>query len=226
MSDSQEFLAHLAEKLGRPTPTSVQPVEFEVPYFRLTNAEERVDTLLNMWESLGGKGVKAQTPQEAAQALKIWFGDLQPEWPSHSIITWKELPDFAQSTLEQLNWSTQPFQELSSDRTERIHKISEAQLGVTGADYGIVQSGTLVLKSNPQRGRSVSLVPIRHLAFLAASSIRDELSELMAEFSATDAPPASIELISGPSRTSDIEMDLSIGVHGPVEAYLVVMLNQ
>lgn len=226
MSDSKEFLARLAEKLGRPTPTSVEPVEFEVPHFQLNNTEERVDTLLRMWGSLGGKGIKAQTPEEAATALKIWFGDLQPEWPTNSIITWEELPELAQQALEQLSWSTQPFQKLSSDRSERIHKIAQAQLGITGADYGIVQSGTLVLKSTPQRGRSVSLLPIRHLAFLAASSIRDELAELMTELSKAGAPPASIELISGPSRTSDIEMDLSIGVHGPVEVYLIVMLDQ
>ncbi len=45
----------------------------------------------------------------------------------------------------------------------------------------------------------------------------------MLELSKAGTPPASIELISGPSRTSDIEIDLSIGVHGPVEVYLIVM---
>lgn len=224
MSDPQDFIAHLAQKLGRPTPTSVEPLEFSFPHYHLNNQEERMDTLLANWEALGGQGIKARTPEEAVQALQDWFGDPVPEWLENtSIMVWEDLPDFAKNTFEQLHWATQAYSDPSKDRAARITAVAQAQLGVTGADYGIVQSGSLVLKSNPQRGRAVSLVPPRHLTFLAASKIKDELAEIMEELLTSGAPPATIEIISGPSRTSDIEMDLSIGVHGPIEVYLVIM---
>lgn len=224
MSDPQDFIAHLAQKLGRPTPTSVEPIDVSFPHYQLNNQEERMDTLLMNWELLGGKGIKARTPDEAVPALKNWFGDPQPEWLNNtSIITWGELPDFAKNTFEQLHWATLSYPDSSDDRATRISTVAQAQLGVTGADYAIVQSGSLVFKSNPQRGRAVSLVPPRHLTFLPASKIKDELAEIMEELLTTGAPPAAIEIISGPSRTSDIEMDTSIGVHGPIEVYLVIM---
>lgn len=224
MNNDLEFIAHLAQKLGRPTPTSIEPIEVKYPHFQLNTLDERIDTMLSTWESLGGKGIKARTPDEAVQSLKTWFGDPQPEWlNSTSIMTWGELPDFAKNTFAQLQWATQSYPDFSDDRLTRVSTIAQAQLGVTGADYGIVQSGSLVLKSSPQRGRAVSLVVPRHLTFLPASKIKDELAEIMDELLASGAPPAAIEIISGPSRTSDIEMDLSIGVHGPIEVYLVVM---
>jgi L-lactate dehydrogenase complex protein LldG len=224
MRNTQEFIAHLAQKLGRPTPTSIEPVEVHYPHYQLNSLEERIDTLLSNWESLGGKGIKARTPEDAMPALKKWFGDPQPEWLNNtSIMTWGELPDFAKITFELLNWATLAYPDSSDDRAHRISAAAQSQLGVTSADYGIVQSGSLVLKSNPQRGRAVSLVPPRHLTFLPASKIKDELAQIMEELLSSGAPPAAIEIISGPSRTSDIEMDLSIGVHGPIEVYLVVM---
>lgn len=227
MSNPQDFIDHLALKLGRPTPTSVEPIKVHFPHYRLNSQEERIDTLIKNWESLGGKGIKAKNPEEAAEALKSWFGDPEPEWLNNtSIVTWGELPDFAKNTFEQLHWTTQSYPDSSDDRSARIALVAQSQLGVTGADYGIVQSGTLVQKSNTHRGRAVSLVPPRHLTFLAGSTIKDELGQIMEELLTAGAPPAAIELISGPSRTSDIEMDLSIGVHGPIEVYLVVMTEQ
>lgn len=62
----------------------------------------------------------------------------------------------------------------------------------------------------------MSLIPPRHLTFIEVSKLRDNLGEVLQEVSA-------IELITGPGRTSDIERDLSIGVHGPIEVDVVIM---
>jgi len=226
MSNHQEFIANIAQKLGRPTPTSVQPVEVKFPLFRLKSQEERTDKFLSTWELMGGKGVKATTHEEATKALKDWFGE-QPEWLSpHAIVTWNELPVMARACLEELGWTALTYSELAENRAERSVAIGKAELGITGADYAIVQSGSLVLKSSSKRGRAVSLVPIRHLTFIPESLIRDSLDQVMEELMNGGDIPAAIEIISGPSRTSDIEMDLSIGVHGPVEVYAIVILNQ
>lgn len=226
MSSHHEFIEHLASKLGRPTPTSVQPLEITVPLYRLNSQEERMDKFLSIWESLGGKGVKVTTSEEAVNAIKSWFSE-QPEWlSSHAIVAWSELPVMARTSLEQLGWRSRPYSELGESAADRTIAIGQAELGITSADYGIAQSGSLILKSSPKRGRSVSLVPTRHLAFIPGSVIRDSLDQIMEELGHADNLPAAIEIISGPSRTSDIEMDLSIGVHGPIEVYAIVIANQ
>lgn len=223
MNNRQEFIAHIAKKLGRPTPTSVEPIKLNFPLYRLNSQEERIEKFLKMYEAMGGKAAIATTAGEAAQALKGWFGE-KPEWlKSNAIVAWNELPTMARATLEELGWPAHSYGDLPS--TERNTIMDKAELGITGADYGIAQSGSLVLKSSSKRGRAVSLVPIRHLTFIPASMLRDSLDLVLDELMGSDIP-AAIEIITGPSRTSDIEMDLSIGVHGPVEVYCILMADQ
>ncbi|MGI1658688.1 MAG: LutC/YkgG family protein [Desulfitobacterium sp.] len=225
MSNRQEFIANIAKKLGRPTPSSVTPIEVTYPLFQTNSPEERLEGFLKMFETMGGKVAKAATSAEAAETLKAWFGE-KPEWlDANKVVTWNELPTMARACLEELGWPARIYADLPASREERYAIMDKAELGITGADYGIVQSGSLVLKSNAKRGRAVSLVPIRHLAFIPASAIRDRLDQVLAELKESSIP-AAIEIISGPSRTSDIEMDLSIGVHGPVEIYCIVIDNQ
>ncbi len=94
---------------------------------------------------------------------------------------------------------------------------------MTTASAGIAASGTLLLQSAPDRPRCVSLLPRVHIALLREVDICTHLGEAMAGVS---ADPASMTLfVTGPSRTSDIENDLSIGVHGP-EAVIVLLLSE
>jgi len=107
-------------------------------------------------------------------------------------------------------------------KTLNLSMIAEhTRLGITGADWGIAQSGTIVTVEGQNRGRIVSLLPPKHLTFLPITSLRDNLGQVMAElfFSGSSA---AIEFITGPSRSADIEMDLSIGVHGPKEVFALL----
>jgi len=223
MSERQEFIAHIAQKLGRPTPSTMEPLVLNFPLFRLNSQEERIDKFIKIFEGLGGKATTASTAGEAAQALKNWFGET-PSWLNNTaIVTWGELPTMARACLEELGWPARTYGEIPAE--ERKAFLDRTELGITGADYAIAQSGSLVLKSSPKRGRGVSLAPIRHLTFVSASVMRDSLDQVMDELMQEEVP-AAIEIITGPSRTSDIEMDLSIGVHGPVEVYAIVMVDQ
>ncbi len=90
---------------------------------------------------------------------------------------------------------------------------SEIHLGLTGADSAIAESGTLILTEAPDRPLTASLVPEIHLAILPASKIKKRLPEALASPTIHQAGAAT--LISGPSRTADIEMTLTVGMHGP-----------
>lgn len=226
MTNTNEFISQLASKLGRATPTAPpQPVSINVPQYHLPGPKERVSSFLSNWQALGGKGRVVNSLEDTVKCLREWFGDLQPTWPdkSQSIVAWDMLPTVAEFAFAALEWPLVRYAQTAQISRDRYTLAAHAELGVTGADWGISLSGTLVINSNPQRGRAISLLPPRHLAFIEASKLRDNLFEVLAELTSLGVPPSAIEMISGPSRTSDIEMDLSIGVHGPIEVYVMVI---
>lgn len=94
--------------------------------------------------------------------------------------------------------------------------------GVTAARAAIAETGSLVLWPGPAEPRLLSLLPPVHVAVLRASDIRDSLAEVMAEQGWAAAMPTNVVLVSGPSKTADIEQTLAFGVHGPKR--LVVLL--
>ena len=227
MSHVNDFISQLASRLGRPTPTDLPTaVDFQVPQYRLSNPGERTTIFLHNWQALGGKGAMVKTEDEALTCLKEWFGDLPLTWVKSNplaLIAWDSLPPFAESVFRTLDWTLARYTMSAPDPRDRYSVAAQAELGITGADWGIALSGTVITNSSPQRGRAVSLLPPRHLCFIEAAKLRDNLSEVLEEISALGSAPSAIEMISGPSRTSDIEMDLSIGVHGPIEVYVIVI---
>ena len=95
-------------------------------------------------------------------------------------------------------------------------------VGITSAQAGIAETGTLVLDSSVERNRLVSLVPPIHIAILDASKIFLTLGETLAALQNNAQLSPAITFITGPSRTADIELSLTLGVHGPQELYVVV----
>jgi L-lactate utilization protein LutC len=97
-------------------------------------------------------------------------------------------------------------------------------MGITIPALGVAQRGTLVLETGPSHGRSIDAVSMFHLPILLASRIRWSLEEALAE---TYAPgrrrPSAVSLVSGPSRTSDIEKISTLGAHGAVGIHLLVV---
>lgn len=92
--------------------------------------------------------------------------------------------------------------------------VAGACLGITGAVAGLARTGTLVVDSSRAGSRTVSLLPPVHLALLPATALLPDHGALLRSLDAA-ALPASLVLITGPSRSSDIELELTLGVHGP-----------
>jgi L-lactate dehydrogenase complex protein LldG len=103
--------------------------------------------------------------------------------------------------------------------------LFDCDLGVTGAQWGVAETGTLVLESDAERHRLASLVPSAHVALVEARNVRHTLGEVLRAINERGEGGLSraVTFITGPSRTSDIELTLAIGVHGPAELYVVVI---
>jgi L-lactate dehydrogenase complex protein LldG len=108
---------------------------------------------------------------------------------------------------------------------ERLERLSRDELfscdaGVTTAQWGIAETGTLVLESARERSRLLSLVPPIHIALLSTRCLCDSLGDALARVSPSSH---AITFITGPSRTSDIELTLVVGVHGPQTVHVLLM---
>ena len=96
-------------------------------------------------------------------------------------------------------------------------------IGITSADYALSDTGTLVMLASPAEARLVSLLPPAHLAVVPKERILTGLDELFTILPDPAAQTSSMVLITGPSRTADIEQILVRGVHGPGQLTVVIV---
>ncbi len=115
----------------------------------------------------------------------------------------------------------------AAERGRLRRLIADAELGLTGVDLAIAETGTLVLVSGAGRPRSTSLLPPYHIAVFDTTALIETLTQAAAFLEAWHggAQPADrgavISFITGPSRTADIELTLTRGVHGPKEVHAI-----
>jgi L-lactate dehydrogenase complex protein LldG len=114
-----------------------------------------------------------------------------------------------------------PFED--PDRAESLGALAELTVGLTGAHAAIAESGSIVLTSGPGRGRLASLLTPLHIAILRRDRIVRNLEDLFAQRPELPTMGSNCVIITGPSRTADIEMTLSRGVHGPREIHVIIV---
>jgi len=115
-----------------------------------------------------------------------------------------------------------------ANRKDFVMPESKADLGISGADYGLADSGTLVLRALPGQDRATSLLSPIHVAIIESEYILpgldDLITRLLLDFEEKGGLNSCLTLITGPSKTAGIEMNLVHGVHGPKELH-VILLN-
>lgn len=109
----------------------------------------------------------------------------------------------------------------------RVGQDAAVRVGLTGADAALAATGSLVLLSGPGRPRAASLLPPVHVAVLSAGRIVPDLESWWAAQAADGLAgvrqSSSVVVITGPSRTADIAMQLVMGMHGPREVHVVLV---
>ncbi len=127
------------------------------------------------------------------------------------------------------------FQEAGGDLPELIpydqeieqlkKTVFKADAGITSTYGAIAETGALILWSSAEEPRQMSLVPPIHIAVLKADKIYNTFVEVMQQENWAGGMPTNAFLISGPSKTADIELTLAFGVHGPKELIVLVIDN-
>ncbi len=177
-----------------------------------------LDRFLARFEELGGNARVVASSEEVAPAVV----GIARELGAERAALWETPAMRALGVRAALNaagvvaWSP-------TDGGDARQAMAEAAVGVTGVDAVLADTATLILGTDGTRPRGVSLLPPVHVAVIPEERILATLAEWLAEARAAGAMPSAYTFVSGPSRTADIELTLTVGVHGPGAVYAVVV---
>jgi L-lactate dehydrogenase complex protein LldF len=178
----------------------------EIPEAPPDSAPQK-DKILQFTEeltALGGHIISTSVPELPARLVSFLR-----ERNIDRVQVWDQIPGLKEDDLTNAGISVQ-------------HEADDTiKAGITGALAGVADTGTLVIPGGPSQPLTASLLPEIHIAVLRAADIEESLAQVFS-LHKVESYPATV-LVSGPSRTADIEMTLTIGVHGPGELHVFVV---
>jgi len=178
-----------------------------------TRREVPVDDLLSLFknnlEAVAGKCKVVSGESEASAAIQEIISYLKPQTLAVSD------SNTVSSVVDQINTNVTVLKNASKS------DLFDCDIGITCAQWAIAETGTLVLESETESNRLISLIPPVHICMLKAEKIRQTMGEVLECVRQSLNP--TVTFITGPSRTSDIELTLAIGVHGPKELHVIII---
>ena len=201
---------NIRRALGRTSQTPLTQ-RLPVPEGRPSESlDSEIETFLNEIKKLSGLG-RNLTSAEVDSELKA----LIDEQNIQKATVW-ETPRLRQLGMSEILNSLGV--ELVSPHADK-HELATCDLGITEADYLLPETGTLVLQSSAEKPRAVSLLPRVHLAVVHPAMLRADMHQVFSEARESHY----LVFITGPSRTADIELTVTLGVHGPRSLYVWMM---
>jgi L-lactate dehydrogenase complex protein LldG len=232
IQNREAFLNQIAAKLGRPRINT--PVERPNWKFRPQDEVLKDATQDELVEVLKEQCKKIHTTFYTTDQkdLPSVLNRVVEEYGGGPLVTWKD-ERFSQWGLESLMKQEWPERNVDvyewdfSKGEENISKAEKANIGITISEVTLAESGTVVLFSDENKGRTVSFLPKTYIALIPKSSLVPRMTQAarkMREIHQNTGHVAScINFITGPSNSADIELNLVVGVHGPVKAAYIVI---
>jgi L-lactate dehydrogenase complex protein LldG len=209
---SREHVLHrVRTALGRSagdTPAAAPPARIVIPN---VDMEARIASMLSKIEALAGRTHRAASPGDACRFVS--------EAIAGKTAIASNAPFLAECGITSL-----PGVRSGVTAKEELRGLcATADVGITSADYALADTGSLVMLSSTHEARMVSLLPPAHIAVVPLDRILTGLDELFSVLPDPAAQTSSMVLVTGPSRTADIEQILVRGVHGPGQITVVVV---
>ncbi len=217
MSDPSDVLTKVRRALGRtgPLPAPPEPPPINEAISRLVRSDQSLAELFTARATASKMYVESVGSAALPEKLVAFFHKNNSRRVALSDSPLLEKLGVAaalrQAGLEPHSWSS-----LSLDQ------LYDMDGAVTDVFAAVAETGSLVVRSTPQHGRALSLVPPVHAALVEPGNLLPDLIDLF-ELLSKQSNRSGLTIISGPSKTADIELNLVTGVHGPgvVKAFLV-----
>ena len=223
MSAKQNILAKLRNSLSGTTPVADNFDEALVTEPYTYTAAQRIPQLRKLMEAVHTEihlTSGAEWPALLAQLLRdrqLPSLLIAPTTAHGQKITqhWANNPD-----LPTLKSYDRPMEEWKAEL------FNDTPASLTGTLGAIASTGSLIMWPTREEPRLMSLVPPVHFALLKASEIRDNFYQVQQEFEWAQGMPTNALLVSGPSKTADIEQVLAYGAHGPKDLVVLILEDQ
>ena len=217
MEETRSVMDRVRAALGRTGPLAAAPSPPAIPepVVRLVHTE------LGLAELFAGKaaenkiGVEAVGPEDLASRVAAFLAGRGC----------KKVAMAASAALEKLGLAAAlrgaGLDAAAWDRMT-LEELYDYDCSVTDVYCAVAETGSLVIRNTPGHGKSLSLVPAIHVAVVRPADLVADLIDLFEKLT-RDGVGSNVVIISGPSKTSDIEMTLVTGVHGPqtVQVFLL-----
>jgi L-lactate dehydrogenase complex protein LldG len=222
MADRTEFLEAIRHRTraGRYRPTRASDIAWTPGDKPRESApiEDPPARFLEELEAVGGHGQRVESLEEA----RDYVVSLARERDAKLLVRWDV------EELERLGVD-EPLEEAGVEVTvwrnlEDFREVAAgADIGLSMAEWAIAETGSLVLTSGPGRGRTVTLLPQTYVAVIPTERVLSTVPEAIEKYAGNGGLPANVCFHTGPSRSGDIEMSLTIGVHGPGDVHVVLV---
>ena len=172
---------------------------------------ERAALFVRMAESAAASVDRAASPAEVPALIARWL-------KGHNLPAMARLaPD---PRITSLDWASQPLLETSVGGTDGSHLTS-----VTGAFAGIAETGTLALTSGAPSPTLLNFLPENHIVVIDAKDLAGSYEELWQRLKDRYGAeiPRTLNLVTGPSRSGDIEQTILMGAHGPKRLHIILV---
>jgi L-lactate dehydrogenase complex protein LldG len=249
MTDRAKFIASVTSSLGRSEvlSPSEEAADASTAVFEnadtakanadraMSDASERSDTLTAQMAAMaatnGWKVHRAGNPEDAADLIASICeqkGAKSVLRSNHDVLSQIGVDSAVTNTGATLGVTEHDGENSEANIQDAKSAAFTADIGITGVDYAIAETGTVVLHPRSGLSRLVSLAPPTHIAVLRSGEVLDSLDELFAmernDYLSGDLA-GSMNLISGPSKMADIEGTTVTGIHGPLEVHLIILEN-
>lgn len=225
----EPFLNHIADRLGRNRLTEVQKPSWtkepQKQLYKNFSSEDLIEMLEEQCQTIHTT-FKRTTKEQLPNVLQEVLQEINARsivLPNDERVKRFKLNKFFTENLE--TYEVRTWGKVS--REDEVDFAKHADVGLAFSDITLAESGTVTLLHKEDHGRALTLLPKVFIAIIEKETIIPRLTEavrlIRQRVHDGSTIPSCISFISGPSNSADIELNLIVGVHGPVEAYYIVV---